>query len=463
VSEPTVPPQSGALSSQPLLPGRPVLRPIPRWVIAVGVPVMVLVAVATVWLLLGFGISGDRLDAIRTGGTLGVGLGGVVVLWLAVRRQRSTELDLLNKYEAHRLAERVAAHNEAVAAENRAHQQQVAEAAQGDAVERRITELYTRAADQLGSDKAPVRLAGLYALERLAQDTARLRQTIVNVICAYLRMPYTLPTTANVPRPLGRRRKIRPGQPVFGLPPHSATPRPVPVDAVRQEREVRLTAQTILADHLRPDQGSRDPGETFWGDIDLDLTDATLINFDLRGCHVGIGRFQDAQFVGETWFDGAVFAGPVWFFDANFTGQARFVEATFGDEASFGGANFAHGGWFNGTKFGGHAKFSDANFVGGAGFDGAVFAGPVWVGGARFGSSADFKNALFTDTAAFGDAEFVGDTWFDGAVFAGEVSMHGTFARHAGFEGVQFDRGVPSELAHFVRRQSNPTADDNAE
>ncbi len=55
---------------------------------------MVLIAVAAVWLLLGIGVTGDKLDAIRTGGTLGIGLGGVVVLWLAVRRQRSTELDL---------------------------------------------------------------------------------------------------------------------------------------------------------------------------------------------------------------------------------------------------------------------------------------------------------------------------------------------------------------------------------
>ncbi|WP_158854835.1 hypothetical protein [Saccharothrix deserti] len=70
------------------------LRPIPRWVIAVGIPAMVLIAVAAVWLLLGIGVTGDKLDAIRTGGTLGIGLGGVVVLWLAVRRQRSTELDL---------------------------------------------------------------------------------------------------------------------------------------------------------------------------------------------------------------------------------------------------------------------------------------------------------------------------------------------------------------------------------
>ena len=58
-----------------------------------------------------------------------------------------------------------------------------------DATERRVTELYTKAADQLGSDKAPVRLAGLYAMERLAQDNPSERQTIVNVICAYLQMP----------------------------------------------------------------------------------------------------------------------------------------------------------------------------------------------------------------------------------------------------------------------------------
>src|SRR5262249_33582048 len=62
-------------------------------------------------------------------------------------------------------------------------------------------ELYTKAVEQLGSDKAPVRLGGLYALERLAQDNSAHRQTIVNVICAYLRMPFSPmePTSGPVP------------------------------------------------------------------------------------------------------------------------------------------------------------------------------------------------------------------------------------------------------------------------
>jgi hypothetical protein len=54
-----------------------------------------------------------------------------------------------------------------------------------DAGERRITELYTKAADQLGSDRAPVRIAGLYALARLGETAESQRQTIVNVVCAY--------------------------------------------------------------------------------------------------------------------------------------------------------------------------------------------------------------------------------------------------------------------------------------
>lgn len=60
-----------------------------------------------------------------------------------------------------------------------------------DATQRRITDMYGKAADQLGADKAPVRLAGLYALERLAQEHPLQRQTIVNLLCAYLRMPFT--------------------------------------------------------------------------------------------------------------------------------------------------------------------------------------------------------------------------------------------------------------------------------
>jgi hypothetical protein len=143
---------------------RPAVRDRPRvalswWVVAAALFVVALVAwVATTWLLSeashAHDVAATRVDAIKTGLSIAAGTGGVFALLLAVRRQW--------------------------------HQELTAQDSAQDATERRVTELYTKAADQLGSDKAPVRLAGLYALERLAQATPGQRQTVVNVLCAYL-------------------------------------------------------------------------------------------------------------------------------------------------------------------------------------------------------------------------------------------------------------------------------------
>lgn len=144
-----------------------------RLLFAAGVVVITTGAVAAVlfWLDLVSLASKDRatsqLDALKIGLSVGVGSGGVFALYLAARRQRTTELDLT-------------------------HRASVQAAVDTDATERRITELYTKAADQLGSDKAVVQLAGLYAMERLAQGNSTHRQIVVDVLCGYLHMPFTM-------------------------------------------------------------------------------------------------------------------------------------------------------------------------------------------------------------------------------------------------------------------------------
>jgi len=50
-----------------------------------------------------------------------------------------------------------------------------------------ITERFTRAIDQLGSDHLDVRLGGIYALERIARDSPNDRATIGEVLTAYIR------------------------------------------------------------------------------------------------------------------------------------------------------------------------------------------------------------------------------------------------------------------------------------
>src|SRR5664280_1008352 len=46
---------------------------------------------------------------------------------------------------------------------------------------------YTKAVEQLGSDKIEVRLGGIYALERLMRDSSTDQPTIVEVLAAYIR------------------------------------------------------------------------------------------------------------------------------------------------------------------------------------------------------------------------------------------------------------------------------------
>ncbi|WP_157062748.1 hypothetical protein [Actinopolyspora mortivallis] len=154
------------------------VRPIPGWAIWLGLALLLTVGVTAAALLVwafGGGSERDkvRLDAIKLAGSIAVGTGGTAALVLAARKQRATEWGLLQQEQAQRLQEQKAAQSK------------------HDADERRVIELYTSVAQQLASEQAPVRMVGLYALSRLGQNNPDHRQAIVNLFCAYLRMPYT--------------------------------------------------------------------------------------------------------------------------------------------------------------------------------------------------------------------------------------------------------------------------------
>jgi hypothetical protein len=53
--------------------------------------------------------------------------------------------------------------------------------------ESQVTSRYIQAVTQLGSDKLAVRLGGIYALERVAWDSERDHQTVMDVLTAYVR------------------------------------------------------------------------------------------------------------------------------------------------------------------------------------------------------------------------------------------------------------------------------------
>ncbi|MEV6824018.1 pentapeptide repeat-containing protein [Amycolatopsis sp. NPDC051102] len=165
-----------------------------------------------------------RVEAIKTGLGSAAGATGIFALLLAVRRQT--------------------------------HQELTAADVTFDATEKRVTELYAKAVEQLGSPKASVRLGGLYALDRLGQDNESQRETILNMFCAYLRMQYSPPD------------KLSEG----------ATPEEHERHEARsQELQVRRTALRLLCLHRPSDAYLRLDGLRPWpGDIALDLNAAFL-------------------------------------------------------------------------------------------------------------------------------------------------------------------------------------------
>ena len=53
--------------------------------------------------------------------------------------------------------------------------------------EGQVTDRYTKAVEQLGSDKLDVSIGGIYALERIARDSPRDHPTVMAVLAAYIR------------------------------------------------------------------------------------------------------------------------------------------------------------------------------------------------------------------------------------------------------------------------------------
>jgi uncharacterized protein YjbI with pentapeptide repeats len=273
---------------------------------------------------------------------------------------------------------------------------------------RTLNERFATAAEQLGSDKPAVRLAGVYAMAGLADDWAENRQTCVDVLCAYLRMPYEPDPDQDSPE----SQRL----------------------AFQALREVRHTVIRVITGHLKV-------GATMsWQGL----------NFDFTGVVFDGGDFGDAQFSGgEVYFNLARFSGgEVAFNRARFSGgRVYFTRAQFsGATVDFHAAKFSGGGvYFTRAQLcGGTVDFGAAEFSGGrVAFYSAEFSGgTVDFGAAKFSGGRVAFNAEFSGgTVAFGAAEFSGgEVYFNAAKFSGSL---------VDFTRAKFSGGVVAFGAEF--------------
>lgn len=325
-------------SNKPELPGRfiPMLL---RWfrrrsllqacLLSIGGALLI---AAFAWWLIGFPLNGKwtwkigagdttRADAGRIVLTMVAGIGGIIALTIAYRKQRGTE-------------------------------------------EGRFMASLENAARQMGALEPTVQFAGIYALASLADESKVARkQKCVDVLCSYLRLPYTPTSGVSTLREIAERRTWFDARgEVEEVYTYQLRP---------AEKEVRLTIIRTIAERLR------DSAAHSWSVLDLDFTGVVFDSGDFTDARFKRGRvsFDRAQFVygDRVSFNDAQFGEGchVSFYDAQFGEgcQVSFYDAQFeeGCQVSFHGAQFKEGCQVN--FYGAKLKHSDRSSFYGAHFD----------------------------------------------------------------------------------------------
>ena len=248
---------------------------------------------------------------------------------------------------------------------------------------------YTTAIEQLSSDKASIRLGGVYTLvglvdEWLADDKTipnieerhKEGQVIINNLCAYTRSSFLLAERAKqLDKPYakdlqknfgGDIEKFNEDKQYFAQ----------EKAALEEERQVRQSIIKEMREHLSKNYSKSGP----WSDLDYDFSHAHFfypVNF--------INSYFGTSIVN---FSGAKFTERADFSEAKFT-QANFSRATFAQGAYFIGATFTEGAYFSGATFT-QASFSRAKFTQ-ANFSEATF------------TQANFSRAIFHSEPSFTD------------------------------------------------------------
>jgi len=157
-----------------------------------------------------------------------------------------------------------------------------------------VIDRYTKAIEQLGSEMLDVRIGGIYALERVAQVSAKDHPAVMETLAAFIREHShdQWPPPGDVGREQERRTRsdVQAALTVLGR-----------RDTKRDTRSVDLTGADLTGAHLRSAQlTGMDLTGTDLRDADLrhaDLTGTSLVNADLRYADLRYAKLAGAFFL----------------------------------------------------------------------------------------------------------------------------------------------------------------------
>ena len=214
-------------------------------------------------------------------------------------------------------------------------------------------ERYTKAVEQLGDEKAPIRMGGVYTLVGLVdewledesidkyEDRLKEGQVIINNLCAYIRSPFTLASHYDelsnpTPTPKGiykdKKEKFYADKATLD-----------------SETDVRLSIIKEIHDRLQ-DSDKNTPGA--WSDFEYDFSGSTFFYpIDLTNSYYA----KPINFSGSTYTSWADFSG------STYKGEAYFRNSTYQSKAIFNGSTYKGRTVFIGSIFYSDVSFGENN------------------------------------------------------------------------------------------------------
>ena len=248
-------------------------------------------------------------------------------------------------------------------------------------------ERYTKAVEQLGDEKAPIRMGGVYTLVGLIdewledesiekyEDRLKEGQVIINNLCAYIRSPFTLASHYD------ELMQDTPG--AEGVYQDKVQEFYADKAILDSEADVRLSIIKEIHDRIQgPDKNT--PGA--WSDFEYDFSGSTFFYpIDLTNSY---------------------YAKPINFSDSTYQEEADFTGSTYQGRADFGGSIYQSRADFGGSTYRGRAYFGGSTYWGRADFGGSTYQSRANFGGSTYQSEADFSGSIFCSEIYFGYSKY---------------------------------------------------------
>ena len=286
-------------------------------------------------------------------------------------------------------------------------------------------ERYTKAVEQLGDEKAPVRMGGVYTLvglvdewleEKSLSDDERFKegQVIINNLCAYIRSPFTLASHYN---------ELSEDAPSLeGIYKDKKEEFYVDKAILDSEADVRLSIIKEIHDRIQvPDKNT--PGA--WSDFEYDFSGSIFFySVDLTNSYyTKYVNFSGATYQSEANFRGSTYQGEANFSESTYQGRADFRRSTYQSEANFTDSTYQALADFTDSTYQALANFSESTYRRRANFSESTYRRRANFSESTYQGWANFSRSTYQGWANFSESTYQGEANFSRSTYKGEANF----------------------------------------